>query len=63
MLQKISTLAQFLSLSVVAAAGTSAARSNPAWRRDPLAHPALAGMSSTELADLPHAALRAICRD
>ena len=33
------------------------------WRRDPLAHPAIAAMSLAEIADLPQAALRAACRE
>jgi hypothetical protein len=33
------------------------------WARDPLAHPALAAMNLSELADLPAGALRSCCRE
>ncbi len=34
---------------------------NPSWRCDPLAHPAIARMSPTELADLPLGRVRYDC--
>lgn len=33
------------------------------WARDPLAHPSLAAMNLSELADLPVVALRSCCRE
>ncbi len=33
------------------------------WRRDPLAHPVIEGMSLNRLADLPAASLRACCAE
>lgn len=33
------------------------------WRRDPLAHPVIEGMSLNSLADLPAASLRACCAE
>lgn len=61
MLQIFSTAVRLVrSLGATAAnAGAECER----WLRDPLAHPVLAAMSATELADLPAPALRACCRE
>ena len=62
-LQKISTFAQTVSHYAAFGITGGAARYQDSWKRDPLSHPALAGMSAAELADLPHAGLRAVIRD
>jgi hypothetical protein len=63
MLQKISSFAGAVSRHAIFGITGGAARYQDAWKRDPLSHPALAGMSAAELADLPHAGLRAAVRE
>jgi len=52
-MQDLNRLIDWIAQRRAAAKAARAARQQRGWLRDPLSHPALAGMSSHQLADLP----------